>query len=143
MTWLPVTGGLTVGDPWLAPDVGGHVTEQVGLGALLRELPPEDLRQRSHRYQPVRIAGEEPARTIWRQGPAWYEIMDMRMIGQSAGPGVQYATHADLAAEVLWRRGREPATRQRRFERAGCPYTVWCERATGRSSSGRVKVTRK
>jgi len=57
---------FTGGDPWLAPDVGGHVTEQVGVGEFLRELPLEDFRQSAHRHQPVRITGEEPARTIWR-----------------------------------------------------------------------------
>jgi len=93
--------GCTVGDPWLTPDVGGHVTEQVGVGEFLLALPPEDFRQSAHRHQPVRITGAEPARTIWRQGPAWYERMDMRMRGHISGPGMQHAKHADPAAEVL------------------------------------------
>lgn len=50
-------GGFTVGDPWLAPDVGGHVTEQGGLGECLLELPTEDGGEGSYRHKPVIIAG--------------------------------------------------------------------------------------
>ena len=93
-------GGLTVGAPGLAPDVGGHGTEQVGVGAWLLARTPDELRQRAHRYPPVRSAGEEPARTLGRQGSAWSASMAMRRRGQRAAPGVPAAQHADLAAAV-------------------------------------------
>ena len=90
--------GCTGGDPWLTPDVDGPGTEPVGWGAFLRALPPADCRQRAPRHQPVRITGEEPAGTLWRQGPAWDERMDRWRRGHLSGPGMQPAPHAHPAA---------------------------------------------
>ncbi len=50
-------GWFTMGYPCLLPDVGGGVIEQVGLGDLLLDLPPEGVRHRSPRKKPILIAG--------------------------------------------------------------------------------------
>jgi hypothetical protein len=51
--------------------------------------------------EPLRRVGGEPLRAVWGQGATRHERMDMRMIGQFPGPGVQDPDQTELAAEVV------------------------------------------
>jgi hypothetical protein len=45
--------------------------------------------------------GGKPLHALWGQSAARDKIMDMRMIGQVPGPGVEDADHTDLPAEIV------------------------------------------
>lgn len=54
---VAAAGWFTVGAPWLAPEVGGQVSDEVGLGKVGSALAPEACREGWHGHQPIRLAG--------------------------------------------------------------------------------------
>jgi hypothetical protein len=54
---VAASGWFTVGAPWLAPEVGGQVSDEVGLGKVVSDLAPEECREGWHGHQPIRLAG--------------------------------------------------------------------------------------
>jgi hypothetical protein len=111
----------TLGDPCRLPDVGGGVIKPGGLGDLLLARAPEDLRQRAHRNTPILRAGCEPLRAVGRQCPSRDEGMAMRMGGPSAGPGVEDAHQAALAATVFGVQGESLQGRSSGRQAHGVP----------------------
>jgi len=64
----------------------------------VEELGFEDLGEGFHGQQEV-VTGRQPGLTIGSQPAAWYEIVDMGVIGQVTRPGMEDAEHTDLPAD--------------------------------------------
>ena len=92
---------LAVGHPILVPNLGWHGIAEAGGGQRRFELTPEEPGERADGHEPGCRTGCEPLHAFWGQAPPRDEIMDMGMVGQVPGPGVEDAHHADLPAEVM------------------------------------------
>ncbi|MEK6283806.1 MAG: hypothetical protein AABN95_25905 [Acidobacteriota bacterium] len=86
-----------VDHPVFAPDPGSDCGEQISLFQLIAELSAEDTGEGFHRNQKV-FAGRAPAVEV-REAAAGDDVMDMGMIEELAGPGVEHADHAEPGAD--------------------------------------------
>lgn len=97
-------GGLTranrlaVNDPLLPPDLGGNLLDQPGLGQGGAELAPKQAGQGLDMNEEG-IASAQPSLTIAGQTASGDEVMNMGMITQVAGPGLQHPQETDLPAD--------------------------------------------
>ena len=85
-------------DPLLLPDLGRNVPEAIGGLQSLAKFGSEDPGQGSHGEQEV-VPGREPGFPVAGQAARGDEVMNVRVIGQVASPGVQDPHHSDLAAD--------------------------------------------
>src|SRR6202035_1984685 len=85
-----------VDHPVFAPDARLDLGEELGLFQRVAKLGAEDGGERFDRNQKV-FAGRAPA-TVSREAAAGDDVMDVGMIEELAGPGMQYANHAQTAA---------------------------------------------
>jgi hypothetical protein len=88
---------LAVDDPFLKPDASRRLVKQARLLQGGAELTPK---QTGERLDPDEegVAGGPPALSVNRQPPARDEIMNVGMITQVTGPGLQDAQAANLTA---------------------------------------------
>ncbi len=91
------TDGLGMDHPWFAPDAGRDLSKEFGLFESVTELGAEDQGERFDGHEKV-LAGSVPAASS-REAAAGDEVMDVGMIAELAGPGVEYADHAEAGAD--------------------------------------------
>jgi len=87
-------------DPVFAPDVRLHKREQTSLFQLVAKLGAEDWRESFDGDEKV-WACRAPMAVI-SQTTTGDDVMYMRMIEKLAGPGVEYADHAEAGADEAW-----------------------------------------
>jgi hypothetical protein len=92
-----VTGRAAIDYPILFPDVAGSEGEEVGLFQGVTELGAEEGGQSGGRQEEV-FFREAPA-SFGGDTAAGDEAVEMRVIAQVTGPGLQDSHHADLAAD--------------------------------------------
>jgi hypothetical protein len=127
----PSEGGLAIHDPRLprrprewAPGVPVRSPNLLVVEGVLeqaQQLAAEDLGKDTHRQEEV-AAGGDPAGVVDGEAPAGDDAVDMRMVEELLGPGVQDGGEADLRAEApagdrvecLGRGGEQQAVRHRR-----------------------------
>src|SRR5215467_13056208 len=77
-----------------------HLIEQPGLFQLVSELGAEDRRESFDREEKIR-PGRFPI-PVFGQPAASDDVVNVRMVDQISGPGVEHADHADATADEPW-----------------------------------------
>src|SRR5712691_8311047 len=83
--------------PVFLPDTGLHLSKQRGLFQFIAKLGAEDSGERFHWNQKV-FACRAPAASS-SKAAARGDVMNMRMIEELAGPGVEHADHPEAGAD--------------------------------------------
>src|SRR6266404_1640779 len=83
--------------PVFAPDARRDGREQISLFQLVTKLGAEDAGERFDGHQEV-FACRTPA-TVSSEAAAGDDVMDVGMIEQLPGPGVEHADHAEAGAD--------------------------------------------
>lgn len=96
---LSIADWFAVNDPVLAPNLWSYLSKDGGFFEDVLKFGPEELGECLDGEKEVVVSGH-PNFPVLGKSAAGDQIVDMGMIGQVAGPGVQDAEHADLAAEV-------------------------------------------
>ena len=92
---------FTVDDPILLPNLRGNKSITIGAAQSLLQFATENSGERSHGQQEV-LACRSPAFFCVLPASTRNEIVDVRMVGQVATPGVQHTQHPELAANPAW-----------------------------------------
>src|SRR5437870_97435 len=92
--------GFGMHDPVFAPDARSDCSEQISLFQFIAKLGAEDHGEGFNGHQKVGARGTPAA--ICTQAAASDDVMNMRVIEQLPGPGMQYAHHAKAAADEPW-----------------------------------------
>ena len=100
----PVQGRLTGDDPRRRPDRRRDGEIGTGLAHQIPEAAAEEHGERPHRHE-VGLAGRPPLAPISGDPAGWHQAMDVRMVDQRPGPGVQDTQDPDQAPHVMWVRG--------------------------------------
>ena len=102
---LSIADGLAMHDTCSLPDFGRDlcVESRSSQGAL--EGSAEQFGERFHGQEEVSARGQ-PGIAIASHAAAGDQIVDVGMVGQVAGPGMQYAQHPDLSAHKPWVSGQ-------------------------------------
>ena len=95
---VPIPHGSAIDDPGLGPHVRWDLVSELELPQGRTEFGPEQDGKRFHRYQKGRVGGADD-RPIRRVTHGWHEVMDMGMVAQIAGPGLENAKQADLPTQ--------------------------------------------
>jgi len=91
---------LGVDHPVFAPDARLDLSKESGLFQGVTQLGAEDSGECYHRNQKV-FAGGAPVAVV-SEAAAGDEVMDVGMIEELAGPGMQYSDHAQAGADEPW-----------------------------------------
>jgi hypothetical protein len=100
----PLQGWFTVDDPPFGPNrlgqrqIGSFLTHQI------EKQSAKELREGLHRHE-VSLAGRSPLGPVGGNPARWHQAMDVRMVDQSPGPGVQDTQDPDQAPYIMGVRG--------------------------------------
>ena len=89
---------FAVNDPLLLPDGGRDIVGEAGFLEGVKEFGPENPGECLDRDQEVMV-GREPGAVIEGQPTGRDEIVNVRMVGEVASPGVQNADQTELSAD--------------------------------------------
>lgn len=89
---------FAVNDPLLLPDGGRDIVGEAGFLEGVKEFGPENPGEGLDRDQEVMV-GREPGAVIEGQPTGRDEIVNVRMVGEVASPGVQNADQTELSAD--------------------------------------------
>jgi hypothetical protein len=90
--------GLAMNHPIFLPRLGRDQIKQAGLLQSIAELGPEQDGEWLNVHQEI-PSGRQPTLTIRSQSTGGHHIVDVGMVAEVAGPGVEYPDHANLAAD--------------------------------------------
>ena len=93
-----VADRFTVDDPILLPDGNRDIVGEVGFLESVMEFGPEDPGE-SLDWEQEMMMGRQPGAVIGGQPTSGDEIVNVRMVGQVASPGVQDTDQAELSAD--------------------------------------------
>jgi len=96
---LSVADWLAMDDPILLPDFSRHLGQEWRLFQVVVEFCSEQLGKRLDWNEEV-VMGGQPGLPVRSQGTTGDQVVDMGVISQVAGPGMEYAQHPDLSAEM-------------------------------------------
>jgi hypothetical protein len=91
---------LGMDDPPLAPGLGRNERQEAGLAQVGPDLGPEEDGQGPAGQQAVPMAREAPGLFVFGEAAGGDEQVDVRVVEQGPGPGVQDAEQAGAGAEV-------------------------------------------
>jgi len=92
---------FTMHNPLLLPNICRNACITSGVTQRLLQFATENPGERSHRQQEI-VPCPNPAFFSALPTTARDEIVDVRMVGQVASPGVQHTHHPNLAAKPTW-----------------------------------------
>jgi hypothetical protein len=100
----PLQSRFTVDNPRRRPDRLRDGEIGTCLAHQIPEEASEERGERPHRHE-VGLAGRPPRGPISGDPAGWHQAMDVRMVDQSPGPGVQDTQDPDQAPHLMWVRG--------------------------------------
>ena len=92
-----VADGFGMDDPGLTPDRRIDLRQYAGAVQGVTELGAKEDRQSRHRHQELGMR-RQPLGTVGADAPAGHHVMNVRVILQSAAPGVQHTEEAALSS---------------------------------------------
>jgi len=97
---VPRASRLHVDDPVAGPGVGGDRIEEVGTAQGVTHRAAKDRREDVAGEEEIAVSGGDPACTVGRESAAGDQDVDVRVIPQILGPGVQDGEDRRAGAEV-------------------------------------------
>jgi hypothetical protein len=104
--FVPAAGVLAVNDPRLGPELLGKWSRPVGLLEGVAHFGPKDDRQGADRNQKGRTVGSHPDLAVLGKSTGTDQQVDMGVIRQSSGPGMEHGQDRWSGPQVLWVSGQ-------------------------------------
>ena len=102
---LPVAHPLAMDDPFSSPDFWGNFCIENRSAQSALEGSAEQFGEGFHRQEKI-SARRQPPLSVAPYSATGDQIVDVGMVEQVAGPGVEYTYHADLPAHKFWISGQ-------------------------------------
>ncbi len=96
---LSITDRLAVDDPILEPDLWRYPSKGGRLFEEVEEFGTEEFGKGFDRQEEIIVRGQ-PGLLIWGDTAARDKVVDMGVVGQVTGPGVEHVDHTDLTSNV-------------------------------------------